>query len=259
MVAAASEEAEWSQNGMSRFARDGRNANSAIALDVMPVAQLDFQRKLERAAFSAAGGNYNAPVQTVGDFLTGKHGSEPSRVKPSYMGGDRYTLCDLHNILPSDICDMLTAGLADFGRKLKGFDAPDAVLTGVESRTSAPYRILRSENYISPAANNFYPCGEGAGYAGGITSAATDGLSCALAVMKRIQQPTAEYKARGTGVRSLEKLERNFKKNSGKCCCPWNVCFGWLYAGKTKLNLCDGLQQRERRFCVFSTNISVYA
>ncbi|MDD4772963.1 MAG: hypothetical protein PHZ09_05090 [Eubacteriales bacterium] len=185
VVAAASEQGGVVTNGMSRHKRDGRNANAAIAVSVACEKPVEFQRALERAAYAAGGGNFRAPVQTVGDFLGGGRGTEPTAVRPSYMGGDRYTLADLNAVLPKDICDMLRAGIADFGRRLKGFSDPRAVLTGVETRTSAPFRILRSESFNSGVYNNIYPAGEGAGYAGGITSAAADGIACALAIMKR--------------------------------------------------------------------------
>ena len=189
VVAAASEEGGVVTNGMSSFARSGKNANAAIAVNVSPDDPMSFQRKLERAAFVAGGKNYNAPMQTVGDFLNGTRGSEPSRVEPTYMGGNRCTLCDLDDILPEDISKMLKTGITDFSRKMSCFASGDAILTGLETRTSAPYRIIRNETLTSPDADNFYPCGEGAGYAGGITSAAVDGLACALALMKRYKIP----------------------------------------------------------------------
>lgn len=192
VIAAASEEGGVVVNGMSDSRRDGRNANSALAVSVFPSdtggspqSAIDFQRSLERAAFRAGGGDYKAPVQTVGDFLSGRFGSEPGRVQPTYMGGDRFTLCDLHAVLPPFVCSMLESGIRDFGRKIDGFDGPDGLLTGVESRTSAPLRILRGQDFTAPGHDNLYPAGEGAGYAGGITSAAVDGLRAALAILSR--------------------------------------------------------------------------
>lgn len=193
VVAAASEEGGVVTNGMSRYARDGRNANAAIAVSVFPEdigggwqESVEFQRKLERAAYKAGGGDYRAPVELVGDFLDGRTSGfhEPKRILPTYRGGE-YTLCDLSGVLPGFVTDMLKKGLPRFGRKLRGFDARDALLTGVETRTSSPVRIIRQDDRTARVAENLYPCGEGAGYAGGITSAAVDGIYTALALMKR--------------------------------------------------------------------------
>ncbi len=193
VVAAASEEGGVVTNGMSRYARDGRNANAAIAVSVFPEdigggwrEAIQFQRRLERAAFKAGGGDYRAPVELVGDFLDGRTSGfhEPKRILPTYRGGE-YTLCDLTGVLPEFVADMLKKGLPRFGRKLRGFDARDALLTGVETRTSSPVRIIRQDDRTARVAQNLYPCGEGAGYAGGITSAAVDGIYTALALMKR--------------------------------------------------------------------------
>lgn len=196
VVAAASEEGGVVTNGMSSHSRNLKNANSAIAVSVLPedyenssVGAIEFQRGLERAAFAAGGGNYNAPLQTLGDFMIGSLKSEPTRVEPSYMGKNRYTLCKLDTILPHFVCEMLRSGFDDFGRKIKGFDAPYALLTGVETRTSSPIRILRNENMTAVGHDNIYPCGEGAGYAGGITSASVDGISCALEIMRNYKAP----------------------------------------------------------------------
>lgn len=185
VVAAASEQGGVVTNGMSRFRRDGRNANAAIAVSVDCDNPIEFQRRLEHAAFLAGGGNFNAPVQTVGDFMNNRHGTEPSAVQPTYMGGGHYTLGDINKILPRDICDMLKLGIGDFERQIKGFAVPCAVLTGVETRTSAPVRIKRGVAFTASSYDNVYPAGEGAGYAGGITSAAVDGVACALEIMKR--------------------------------------------------------------------------
>lgn len=191
VVAAASENGGVVTNGMSRYARDGRNANAAIAVSVFPEdigggwdSGIKFQRELEMAAFRAGGDDYCAPVETLGDFLSGKtsHFTEPRRVKPTYMNG-RYRLADMSSILPGFVRDMLKKGFTDFGKKLRGFDMPEAVLTGVETRTSSPVRIPRNDLLTSAAADNLYPCGEGAGYAGGITSAAIDGINSAMKLM----------------------------------------------------------------------------
>ena len=195
VVTAASEEGGVVVNGMSYHARDGRNSNAAVAVSVMPTdvggtvkGAIDFQRAIERAAYRAGGGDYFAPVQTVGDFLAGERGTDPSRVLPTY-GGGRVRTADLHEVLPAFVCDTLAAGLASFDKKLRGYAAPDAVLTGVESRTSSPVRFLRGEDGTAVAHPRLYPVGEGAGYAGGITSAALDGLRAALAVMARYRKP----------------------------------------------------------------------
>ncbi|MGM9637796.1 MAG: NAD(P)/FAD-dependent oxidoreductase [Eubacteriales bacterium] len=192
VVAATSEEGAVVTNGMSYHARDGKNANSALAVSVFPsdvggtpASAIAFQRSLEQAAYRAGGANYNAPLQTVGDFLSGKSGSEPTDVQSTYMGGGHFALCDLHQVLPPFVTAMLETGIQDFGRKIPGFDCPSALLTGVESRTSAPLRILRGPDGAALEHGNFYPAGEGAGYAGGITSAAVDGIHSALAIMRK--------------------------------------------------------------------------
>ena len=191
VVAAQSEENSVVVNGMSCYARDGANANSAIAVQInredygaTPQKAISFQRELEQKAFSIAGANYCAPVQTLGDFYAERAISEPSRILPTYMGG--YTqVCDLNKVLPKFVCDYLKLGFSRFGRKIKGFDAKDVPITGVETRTSAPIRILRTESYNMLSETNVYPAGEGAGYAGGIMSAAVDGVNIALAILKK--------------------------------------------------------------------------
>ena len=192
VVAAASEAGGVVVNGMSSYARDGKNANSAVCVSVKtedygntPQGAIEYQRQLERAAYTAGGKNYNVPLQTLGDFMEGRVGSEPKRITSTYMGGGKYTLCDLNSILPGYISGSLKKGLADFDRKIKGFAIPDALLSGIETRTSAPVRITRNEERLALGYENIYPCGEGAGYAGGITSAAIDGINTALAIMKR--------------------------------------------------------------------------
>lgn len=191
VVAAASEEGGVVTNGMSDSARAGKNSNAALAVSILPedygrdpMGAIAFQRGLERAAFAAGGGDYAAPVSTVGDFLAGKWGSEPRSVQPTYMGGACRPF-DLAAILPPYVTSFLRIGIREFGKKIKGFDDADALLTGIETRTSAPLRILRSESFEASALPGLYPCGEGAGYAGGITSAAVDGLRTAAAVISR--------------------------------------------------------------------------
>ncbi len=195
VVAAASEEGGVVVNGMSRHARDGRNSNAAVAVSVTPADvggkptdSIAFLRALEQNAYRAGGGDFYAPVQTVGDFLAGTAGTEPRRILPTY-GAGRVRTADLHGVLPPFVTEALAAGLRSFDRKLHGFAVPDAVLTGAETRTSSPLRILRGENRVALGYHRIYPVGEGAGYAGGITSAALDGLRSALAIMARFAPP----------------------------------------------------------------------
>ena len=199
VVAAASEENGVVVNGMSCYARDGINSNSAVAVSVRPtdfdgtpMGAISFQRELEQSAFLAGGRNYCAPIQTAGDFLACKSGTEPTRINPTYREG-KVQVADINNILPSFVTDELRNGLHSFDKKLKGFACEDAILSGVETRTSAPLRILRGENMVALGHKSIYPCGEGAGYAGGITSAAVDGIKVAMKIMERFS-PTNEKK-----------------------------------------------------------------
>ncbi|MBO5273803.1 MAG: hypothetical protein J6I45_04225, partial [Clostridia bacterium] len=191
VVAAASEEGGVVVNGMSRYLRDGKNANSAVAVSVLPSdfgntveGAIAFQRTLERAAYKAGGEDYSAPIQTVGDFLSDRTGSLPTRIIPTYRGGEFVKPCDLGALMPAFVTSMLKLGLSEFGKKIRGFDAPDAILTGFETRTSAPLRMERDESGIALGTANIYPAGEGAGYAGGITSAAVDGIAASLHLME---------------------------------------------------------------------------
>ncbi len=184
VMAAASEPGGVAVNGMSEFARDAENSNSALLAGVgpadfpsaHPLAGVELQRDMERAAFRLGGGGYRAPAQLVGDFLQGVASTGLGSVAPSYRPG--VTLCNLQECLPAAVAAALRAALPLLGRRLRGFDRPDAVLTGVESRSSSPVRILRDAAGQSSVAG-LYPCGEGAGYAGGIVSAAVDGMRCA--------------------------------------------------------------------------------
>ncbi|MBE6665387.1 MAG: hypothetical protein E7603_04065 [Ruminococcaceae bacterium] len=191
VVAASSEEYGVVTNGMSNFRRDGKNANSAVAVSVNPSdygnrvdLAIDFQRRLESSAYIAAGKSYAAPCQTMGDFLGKTKNSNPSKVIPSYRNG-YVSMTKLDSVLPAFVSESLKFGFLNFDKKIKGFASNDAILTGVETRTSSPLRILRNEDYSAVCYENLYPCGEGAGYAGGITSAAVDGIKCALAIMKQ--------------------------------------------------------------------------
>lgn len=198
VVGAASEDGGVVVNGMSSYARDGRNSNAAIAVSVrcedfeavngsLALGAIEFQRKIERAAYAAGGRDYSAPMQTVGDFLSGKRGSSPGKVTPTYMGG-KCVVADMDDVLPSFVTEHLRYGISSFDQKLRGFADESALLTGAETRTSAPVRILRGEDMSAIGHNNIYPCGEGAGYAGGITSAAVDGVKTALAIIKKYRK-----------------------------------------------------------------------
>ena len=190
VVAAASEPGGVVTNGMSRFARDGVNANSALLVDVRPedcgsggaLDGVEFQRKWERAAFEAGGGDYRAPAQLAGDFLKGIPSKGARSVEPSYRPGVRFG--DLSACLPNFALSGMREAMTQMDKKLNGFAHPDAVLTGVETRSSSPLCILRGEGLMSEVAG-LYPCGEGAGYAGGIMSAAVDGVRCAEALLAR--------------------------------------------------------------------------
>lgn len=198
VVGAASEEGGVVVNGMSKYARDGLNSNSAIAVSVRPddfeafegsyaLGAIEFQRKIERAAYIAGGCDYSAPLQTLGDFLTGKSGSEPRKVLPTYMGG-RCKLASMENVLPDFVVEHLRYGIGSFDEKYRGFADGEAILTGAETRTSAPVRIMRNEVMSAIGHGNIYPCGEGAGYAGGITSASVDGIKVALEIIKKYKK-----------------------------------------------------------------------
>ena len=185
VIAAASEEGGVVVNGMSRYKRDGVNSNSALVVAVEPENDpIEFQRRLERKAFELGGGGYCAPIQTVGDFLHGKWGTSPSRVQPTYRKG-AVKEANLKKLFPNSVNSMLEKGLRDFNSKIEGFSSPTAVMTGVESRTSSPIRIMRNETLNAIGHPNVYPGGEGAGYAGGITSAAVDGIRIAEEIIKR--------------------------------------------------------------------------
>ncbi len=190
VVAAASEEGMVVTNGMSVHARNGENANAALCVSVTPddfavsgpLGGVAFQRQLEQAAFAAGGGNYHAPVQCVGDFLRGQRGKRLGSVKPTYPCG--WQMADLNKILPPAVAGLLRESIVAFGKKIPRFDSADAVLTGLETRTSSPVRLTRGESLFSTSLFGLIPCGEGAGYAGGIVSAAVDGLRAARRIMQ---------------------------------------------------------------------------
>ena len=184
----SSEENTIVTNGMSYFSRDGKNANSAILVNVTPsdfsgsspLAGIDFQKNLEEKAFILGGSNYFAPVQRFEDFDKNVKSEFIGSVIPSYKPG--YSLSNLNTILPDFVSTTLKNGIKYFDTKLNGFANPDSILTGVETRSSSPVRILRNANFVSNICGVF-PCGEGAGYAGGIMSASVDGIRCAISVI----------------------------------------------------------------------------
>jgi uncharacterized FAD-dependent dehydrogenase len=198
VVAAASEEHQVVTNGMSQYSRNERNANSAVVVGIDPndypggpLAGIEFQRQLERNAYIVGGSNYDAPAQTVGDFLKGVDSSKKDleslgSVKPSFKPGIKLT--DLSKTLPDFCIEAIREAIPAFNRKIRGFAKDDALFTGVETRTSAPICIKRDETFQSINTKGFYPAGEGAGYAGGIMSAAIDGIKIAEAMALSINE-----------------------------------------------------------------------
>ena len=192
VVAAASEEGRVVTNGMSYADRDGENANAALLVTVNPqefpyegtLGGMKWQRQIEEAAYRVSG-SYKAPAQKVGDFLAGRPSVDAGAVKPTYRPG--VVWCDLHQVLPEKITSCIAEALPQLDRNLAGFADPDAVLTAPETRSSSPVRILRGEDKQS-ALRGFYPCGEGAGYAGGIMSAAIDGIQCAESLITLLKE-----------------------------------------------------------------------
>ena len=189
VVAATSEEGRVVTNGMSQYSRNERNANAAIVVGITPekdfpgdvMAGIDLQEKLEEKAYELGGSDYCAPGQLVGDFIRGVPSTEFGKVVPSYKPGVK--LGDLHKALPSYVIEAIQEALPEFGKQIKGFDRHDAILTGIETRTSSPVRITRDrESLQSLNTKGLYPAGEGAGYAGGILSAGVDGIKVAEAV-----------------------------------------------------------------------------
>ena len=188
VVAAASEEGRVVTNGMSQYSRAEFNANSGLVVDIdperdfpgSPLAGIALQRELEERAFVAGGSNYKAPGQKLGDFLAKRPSSDLGEVTPSYQPG--VTPTDLAEVLPDFVVDALREALPVFGRQVPGYDHPDVVMTGVETRTSSPLRITRGRDFNSLNTRGLYPAGEGAGYAGGILSAAVDGIRVAEAI-----------------------------------------------------------------------------
>lgn len=188
VIASSSEPETIVTNGMSVYARNGENANSAVLVNVTPndfkgespLEGIYFQKDLEQKAFKLGGSNYNAPIQRFEDFENNVKSTHIGEIKPTYKPG--VTLSNLNEILPDFISKTLIEGIKYFDKSIKGFAHPDAILTGVETRSSSPVQITRNENKQSNI-KGLYPCGEGAGYAGGIISAAVDGIKCAIAVL----------------------------------------------------------------------------
>lgn len=196
VVAAASEPGRVVTNGMSQYSRNERNANAGIVVGITPkdfpggpLAGMALQRHWEERAFAAGGSNYHAPAQLVGDFLRGRASTQLGAVLPSYTPGVRLT--DLSACLPDYAIEAIREALPAFDRRIKGFAMHDAVLTGVETRTSSPIRIKRNAEYQSLNTRGLYPAGEGAGYAGGILSAGVDGIEVAEAVALSIVRKAA--------------------------------------------------------------------
>jgi uncharacterized FAD-dependent dehydrogenase len=195
VVAATSEPGRVVTNGMSQYSRNERNANSGLVVGITPeqdypgdaLAGVEFQRRWESRAYELGGGNYQAPGQLVGDFLAGKASTKFGAVLPSYTPGVHLT--DLSTALPDYAIAAIREALPAFAKQIRGFDLPDAVLTGVETRTSSPIRIKRNDDDLqSVNTRGLYPSGEGAGYAGGILSAAVDGIRVAEAVALSMMQ-----------------------------------------------------------------------
>ncbi|MFL0196122.1 NAD(P)/FAD-dependent oxidoreductase [Clostridium sp. WILCCON 0269] len=190
VVAASSEEGRLVTNGMSYYNRELNNANSAIVVTVgendfwgdSPLKGVEFQRYYESLAYNIGGGNYIAPVQLIKDFLRDKISDKLGEVEPTYRPG--YEFRDLSKCLPEKVASALKEGFVDFERKIKGFSEGHGIMTGIETRTSAPVKITRNDNLESISLGGLYPCGEGAGFAGGIVSAAVDGLKTAESIIK---------------------------------------------------------------------------
>ena len=192
VVAATSEEGHVATNGMSQYSREERNANSGFVVGIDPardysgdpLAGIAFQRHWESRAFVAGGSSYKAPAQRVGDFLAARPSVSLGKVTPSYRPG--VTPTDLSQCLPAFAVEAMREAIPVFGRQIAGYDHPDVVMTGVETRTSSPVRFTRGDDFQSLNTVGLFPAGEGAGYAGGILSAAVDGIKVAEAVARSI-------------------------------------------------------------------------
>lgn len=192
VVPATSQEYGVCVNGMSNYERNGRNANCAVNVSVFTndfnnnaLKGIEFQEHLEKRAYLAGGGDYYAPIQLMGDFLEDKVEHTPSRIMPTYANGNRTKVTNLSSVLPNFAMNRLRSGFRCFDKKIKGFAVDDAVITAIETRTSAPLRIIRNDEMTSLSNPYIYPCGEGAGYAGGIMSSAVDGIKVAIKIMNK--------------------------------------------------------------------------
>ena len=191
VIGSSSEEGRLVTNGMSEHARDGENANSAILVNIGPddfagndpLAGMYLQRELEEKAFKLGGENYNAPAQRVEDFINNTASVSFGKVKPTYTPNVKYT--NMRSSLPKFVGDAIEEAIKEFGKKIKGFNNKDAIFTGFETRSSSPVRILRKKESLMSNIDGIYPAGEGAGYAGGITSAAVDGIQVAEAIISK--------------------------------------------------------------------------
>jgi hypothetical protein len=193
VTGSSSEDGGVVTNGMSYYARDLENANSAILVGITPedfgsddpLAGMHLQRELERKAFEAGGSNYKAPVQLFGDLKNNKLSTEFGKIKPSYEPGTKFA--NLREILPEYIVDSIIEGIDAFGAKIKCFNSDDAVLTGVETRSSSPVRMVRDDN-MEGSVKGVFPIGEGSGYTGGIMSSAMDGVKAAEMILEKLQK-----------------------------------------------------------------------
>lgn len=189
-MASSSEENTIVTNGMSKFARNEENANSAVLVNVnpedfkgeSPLEGMYFQKELEEKAFELGGKNYFAPIQRLEDFLKNRETKKLGEIKPTYKPGVTYS--NLNEILPEFVSNTLKNGVQYFDSKIKGFADKDAILTGVETRSSSPIKIVRDEDFMAKNVHGLYPCGEGPGYAGGIMSSAVDGIKCAIKIIE---------------------------------------------------------------------------
>lgn len=192
VVAAASEPGVVTTSGAFMRGQTGRNASSALLVNINPedlegddpLAGLELRQRCEERAFELGGGDHKAPVQLVGNFLAGNPSTGPGRIKPTYRRGVTWT--DLEDALPPHVVETLRLGIPQLDRRLRGFNNPEAVLTGVETRSSSPFTIVRGKDYQAVSTPGLYPCGEGSGYATGVMDAAADGLNCARALIDNL-------------------------------------------------------------------------
>ena len=191
VMASSSDENTVVTNGMSKFKRDGENANSALLVNITPqdcgntgaLCGMYYQEKLEKKAFEMGGSNYYAPVQKVGDYINNVKSESIGKVKPTYMPG--VTLANINELFPMYVNETLKEAITELNKKLKGFGDSEAIMTAVETRTSSPVQITRDNDTLEANIEGMYPCGEGAGYAGGIMTAAVDGIKVAIKILEK--------------------------------------------------------------------------